>query len=35
MGAAAQRRIRAHFCIERSLGELWRIIESCIEKSAT
>jgi len=33
MGAAAQARIREHFSIERSLGELWRIIESCIENS--
>lgn len=33
MGAAAQRRIREHFSIERSLRDLWRIIESCIERS--
>ncbi|MGE5100734.1 MAG: glycosyltransferase [Deltaproteobacteria bacterium] len=33
MGAAAQRRIREHFSIERSLRDLWRIIESCIEQS--
>jgi colanic acid/amylovoran biosynthesis glycosyltransferase len=33
MGAAAQCRVREHFSIERSLGELWRIIESCITKS--
>jgi colanic acid/amylovoran biosynthesis glycosyltransferase len=33
MGAAAQCRIREQFSIERSLGELWRIIESCIAKS--
>jgi colanic acid/amylovoran biosynthesis glycosyltransferase len=33
MGAAAQWRVREHFSIERSLGELWRIIESCIANS--
>ena len=30
MGHAAQRRIRAHFSMERRLAHLWQIIESCM-----
>jgi colanic acid/amylovoran biosynthesis glycosyltransferase len=32
MGRAARRRVETHFTMERSLGNLWAIIESCIAR---
>lgn len=34
MGLAARQRVEAHFSMERSLGNLWAIIESCAARRA-
>jgi glycosyltransferase involved in cell wall biosynthesis len=31
LGQAARKRIEGHFSMERSISELWRVIESCID----
>lgn len=32
LGQAARKRIEDHFSIERSISELWRVIESCLDR---